>query len=272
MTHSLVYQSNSELLEGPIFDEENRLLYFVSILDGLVFCYNAETKEFLTIKLDSPVGCVYILGYKKVMAASKNGFYKVDFETLRSTFSFQLEIDNAVRYNDGIADPKGRFLIGTMGYPQVINHIGKVLSYHNGTQKTLIENTTISNGLAFSLDNKFLYFIDTPTKKVAKYHYNINTGEVKFHSYVIEFTDIGQPDGMCIDKKGLLWIAEWEGACISQWNPENGQKIKDIQLPFNNITSCCLDNRSNLYVTTAQNNSKTEPKGGSLFYIELNKN
>ena len=144
-------------------------------------------------------------------------------------FVFQIDIDNLVRYNDGILDPIGRIIIGTMGYPEVKEGVGNVYSYFKGEYKTIIKNTTISNGLAFSADHKFLYFIDTPTKKVAKYSYEIETGEVAFLSYVIEFKHDAFPDGMCIDKNGMLWIAEWGGACISQWNPLNGEKVKEIK-------------------------------------------
>ena len=169
MIQSLVFHSNSELLEGPVFDIENNHLYFVSILDCLVYCYNPITKEILSIKLDSPVSCIFLLSKKKILVASKNGFFKIDFNTLKKQYVFQIDIDNSVRYNDGIQDSIGRFIIGTMGFPEVKDKIGKVFSYHEGQFKTIIDNTTISNGLAFSLDNKLLYFIDTPTKKVAKY-------------------------------------------------------------------------------------------------------
>ncbi len=270
MTPSLVFHSNVELLEGPVFDKDNNLLYFVSILDGLVYCYNPETNEILSIKLDSPVGCVFLLGKKKILVASKNGFFEIDFNTLHKEFVFQIEIDNFVRYNDGIKDPNGRFIIGTIGFPEVIEKIGKVFSYHKGEYKVIIDNTTISNGLAFSLDHKFLYFIDTPTKKVAKYFYDLESGEVKFDAYVIEFKDNGSPDGMCIDKNGMLWIAEWGGACVSQWNPIDGQLIKKLKLPCINVTSCCFDKHSNLYVTTAKSDAAKDSHGGGLYYFELN--
>lgn len=271
MLPSLVFYNNSELLEGPVFDMDNNLLYFVSILDGLVYCYNPETKEILSLKLDSPVGCVFLLGKKKILAASKNGFFEVDFNKLDMEFSFQIEIDNLVRYNDGIKDPNGRFIVGTMGFPEIKEQIGKVFSYYKGDCKVIIDSTTISNGLAFSLDNKFLYFIDTPTKKVAKYLYDLESGEVKFDSYIIEFKDEGSPDGMCIDENGMLWIAEWGGACVSQWNPLDGQFIKKIKLPCANVTSCCFDNHSNLYVTTAKFDSSKDFYGGGLYHFELNK-
>ena len=271
MTTSLVFHSGSELLEGPVFDKENNHLYFVSILDCLVYCYNPITQEILSIKLDSPVSCVFLLERKKIIVASKKGFFKIDFNTLQKKFVFQIDIDNSVRYNDGIKESIGRFIIGTMGFPEVKEKIGQVFSYHKGQFKTIISNTTISNGLAFSLDGKYLYFIDTPTKKVARYAYNIKTGEVEFESNVIEFKGAGSPDGMCIDINGMLWIAEWGGGCISKWNPLNGERIEEIKLPCTNVTSCCFDNYSNLYVTTAKDSSKDDVYGGALFYVELNK-
>ena len=272
MLPSLIFQSDSDLLEGPVFDKDNNYLYFVSILDCLVYCYNPETKEILSVKLDSPVGNVYLLEPKRVLAAAKNGFFKIDFNSLERTFAFQIDIDDNVRYNDGIKDPVGRFIIGTMGYPEVKENIGQVYSYDKGKYKTIIKNTTISNGLAFSSDNTSLYFIDTPTKKVAKYSYDVQTGDVEFESYVIEFIGQGSPDGMCIDNEGMLWIAEWGGACISKWNPLNGQKIDEIELPCINVTSCCFDSNSNIYITTAKDDNRKDLYGGGLFYVELNKN
>ncbi len=270
MNPSLVFNSNSELLEGPVFDKKNNYLYFVSILDCLVYCYNPVNKEILSVKLDSPVSCVFFVERKVILVSSKDGFFEIDFNTLERKFVFQIDISNDVRYNDGIQDDLGRVIIGTMGYPEIKKNIGNVFSYYKGEYKTIIKNTTISNGLAFSHDDKFLFFIDTPTKKVAKYAYNLETGEADFISNVIEFKTSSSPDGMCMDKNGMLWIAEWGGACISKWNPLTGQKIDDIKLPCTNVTSCCFDNDGNLYITTAKNDLEEEVNAGGLFYVKLN--
>ena len=194
MTTSLVFNSGCQLLEGPIFDKENKHLYFVSILNYLVYFYNPGTNEILSVKLDSPVGCVFLSSFKKVIAATKNGLFEVDFKNLQTKFIYKIDIPSNVRFNDGIKDEKGRFILGTMGYPKAVENIGQVFSYQKKNHTTLIHNTTISNGLAFSLDNKFLYFIDTPTKKVAKYRYQMQTGKIFFESYVIEFVQQGSPD------------------------------------------------------------------------------
>lgn len=273
MDASLVFYSGAELLEGPVFDAEHELLYFVSIFDHLVYCYNPVTKEMLSVALDSPVSCIFLLSKKKILCSSKEGFFEINFENLRKKLIFQLPISKDVRYNDGIQDSRGRILIGTMGYPDVVTGIGTVFSYFDGDHKTLIKETTISNGMAFTQNDKYLYFIDTPTKKVAKYRYDIENGDAAFDSFPIHFgSDEGSPDGMCMDSNGMLWIAEWGGGCISKWDPNTGKKLESLALPCENVTSCCLDNSSNLYITTAKSDSKEEPFGGGLFYVELKKN
>ena len=272
MNHTLIFYNNSELLEGPVYDAIHNYLYFVSILDGMVYCIDLTTKEIVSIKLHSPVGCIFILDKKTVLAASKNGFYQIDFNTGKSDFAFQIDIPNVVRYNDGTVDPVGRYLVGTMGYPKVRDHIGKVYSYHKGSYKVLIEGTTISNGLAFSEDGTILYFVDTPTKKVARYNYDTTSGSATFDSYVIEFTGEGSPDGMCMDQDGMLWMAEWGGSQVSKWNPKNGKRIGQVKLPCPNVSSCCLDKRGNLFVTTAKSDNPGDIFGGGLFYANLTKN
>jgi len=269
MDHTLIFHNDSELLEGPIYDSTYHFLYFVSILDGLVYCLDLTTKELISLKLDSPLGCVFILDKKKVLAASKNGFYEIDFKTHKSRFVFQMEISDFVRYNDGTIDPNGRYIVGTMGYPKIQDQIGKVFSYYNGNYKVLIENTTISNGLAFSKNGTILYFIDTPTKKVAKYNYDMASGSVSFDSYIIEFKGKGSPDGMCMDQDGMLWIAEWGGGQVSKWDPKTGKMISRIKLPCPNVSSCCLDNLGNLFVTTAKSDNPEDVFGGGLFYVNL---
>ncbi|MDT0607843.1 SMP-30/gluconolactonase/LRE family protein [Croceitalea rosinachiae] len=268
MQAQLVFYADNELLEGPIFDYGNSLLYFVSIFDGLVYCYEPSTKKILSVKLDSPVSNIYIKDKKNVLAASKNGFYEINFNTLQAKFTFQIEIDDNARFNDGIEDAVGRLLIGTMGYPEIIPNLGKVFSFYKGQYKIIIENTDISNGLAFSKDNSLLYFIDTPSKKVAKYSYDMNSGDVKFEDYIIEFKENGSPDGMCRDGDGNLWIAEWGGACLSLWNPSSGKKLKVLDLPCPNVTSCTFDDKGGLYVTTAKSDNQDNNFGGGLFYFE----
>ena len=45
-------------------------------------------------------------------------------------------------------------------------------------RQTLAEDLRISNGLAWSPDFKTLYFIDTPTRDVKAFDYDLETGQI----------------------------------------------------------------------------------------------
>lgn len=266
---NLVYYDNSELLESCEIDNLNNLLYFVSIYKQLVYCLDIKSGEIHSLKTDGPVGCVRILGFKKVIVAVTSGIYEMDFSKYGTRKINEFVDAENVRFNDGYLDPKGRFLIGTMGYPDVINGNGKLYSYFEGLYNILIDRVTISNGIAISEDSKKLYYIDTPTKKVVSYSYDINTGDISEKLDLIEFTNEAYPDGMCIDKKGNLYIAEWGGGAISKWNSVDGKLIERYNLPVTNVTSCAIDKDMNLYVTTAKSDKNEEQFGGALLYLKF---
>jgi sugar lactone lactonase YvrE len=266
----LVADLDAELLEGPVFDNDHNFLYFVSILDYRVYRFNPENKELIYIQLASPTSCVFLSTVFGIVAASTMGFYRLDFESKASEKIFEINIPHNTRFNDGTLDAKGRFLIGTMGYPEIIDNIGSVFSFADGTVNVLIEETTISNGIVFSKDSKKMFFIDTPRRTVATYKYDLESGFCEYVNDLVHFEGVGIPDGMDIDGAGNLWVAEWGGSCVSVWNSVTGQNIGKIEIPLENVTSVCFDNHKNLYVTTAKSYVGGVGKGGALFYIKIN--
>lgn len=265
----LIVDIGEELLEGPVFDKVNNTLYFVSILDNRVYRFIPSTRQLTYIQLGSPTSCIFPSSEFGIVVATTLGFYTLDFGTLSAHKLFDVDIASNLRFNDGRMDEKERFLIGTMGYPEIIQNAGSLLSYSGGKVKSLISDTTISNGLVFSHDSKKMFFIDTPTRAVKEYNYDLETGSCEFCKELIFFTEKGVPDGMDIDHKGNLWIAEWGGYCVSVWNPLTGEKIWKIEIPMENVTSVCFDNDENLFVTTARSNVNGEEKGGAVFYVKI---
>lgn len=265
----IIYFDNSELLESCEIDNQNQLLYFVSIYKKLVYCYNINTGTINSMATNGPVGCVRVLSYKKLIVAETHGIYEFDFSKLSSTKLNDFVNEDAVRFNDGILDRNGRFLIGTMGYPEIIPNKGKLYSYFEGNYTTLLNDITISNGIAFSNEYKTMFYIDTPTKKVVKFNYDLNTGTICNKSDFIEFDSESVPDGMCIDSNQHLFIAEWGGGCISKWDSKNGKLLERYQLPVSNITSCAIDIHNNIYITTAKSENINEQFGGALLFLKF---
>jgi len=265
----IIYFDNSELLESCEIDNQNQLLYFVSIYKKLVYCYDISTGTINSMATKGPVGCVRTLGYKKLIVAETSGIYEFDFSTLSSIKLTDFVNEDSVRFNDGRLDKYGRFLIGTMGYPEIIPNKGKLYSYYQGNYKTLLNDITISNGIAFTNDHKTMFYIDTPTKKVVKFNYDLINGYISNKTDLIEFNSESVPDGMCIDSNQNLFIAEWGGSCISKWDSNNGKLLERYQLPVLNITSCAIDIHNNIYITTAKSENIDEHFGGALLYLKF---
>ena len=267
----IIYFDNSELLESCEIDNQNHLLFFVSIYKKLVYCFDINLGTINSMATNGPVGCVRVLSYKKLIVAEAHGIYEFDFNTFSSKKLNDFVKEDAVRFNDGRLDGNGRFLIGTMGYPEILPNKGKLYSYFEGYYTKLLDDITISNGIAFTSDNKSMFYIDTPTKKVVKYDYDLKNGTISSKIDLIEFITESFPDGMCIDSDQNLYIAEWGGSSISKWNSLNGKLLERYKLPVLNITSCALDIHNNIYITTAKSDNINEQFGGALLYLKFSK-
>ena len=262
--------------EGPVWDGTRKSVYWLDILKGEIHEYATEKRVRRTIPVSQMVGSIAICKDGSLIAALKNGFAFVDPDTGQVQMIGDPEshlVNN--RFNDGKCDPAGRFWAGTMSLSEE-QHAGAVYVVDKNqaiTQK--INDVTISNGMAWSLDNKKFYYIDTPTFEVAAYDYETGTGNISNREVVIKISkEDGYPDGMTIDSEGMLWIAHWDGWQVTRWNPATGEKLMCIKLPVGRVTSCCFggDNLQDLYITSAQvglsaDELKLQPLAGSLFVI-----
>lgn len=269
LTPELVYYAGNQLLEGPHWDEENNLLYFVSIEDQMIYQFNEKTTEIQTYPTSGPVGAAVLTEGGYILSAEKDGLYSIDPDTKKRTFLMQPNTDDRLRYNDGKLDPKGRFLIGTMGYGETIEGAASLFVIDNGHFKEILTDLTLSNGLGWSADGMTFYHIDTPTNKIHKYDYDLMTADLSNKQMVVEITDGGSPDGMCIDLDGNLWVAEYGGKRICKWDSQTGEQLIEIPMPVSNITSCCLggSEKEYLYITTAKKDG--EALSGGLFKVKI---
>jgi sugar lactone lactonase YvrE len=181
------------------------------------------------------------------------------------------------RFNEGKCDPAGRFWAGTMAISEILHQGNVYVLDRDLNYKKKIDNVSISNGLAWSLDHKILYYIDTPSFEVVSYDYDVSSGEISNKKSVIKIDvkEEGYPDGMTIDQEGMLWIGHWDGWQVARWNPLTGEKIGSIKLPASRVTSCTFggENLDDLYITTARVGLSEEalaaqPLAGEFFVVK----
>ncbi|WP_226669833.1 SMP-30/gluconolactonase/LRE family protein [Metabacillus litoralis] len=281
MTIELVIDSKSTLGEGPSWDEKEKVLYWVDILQKKFYQYNPISKENKEVVVEQLVGAIAPKKDGGIILALQNGLYSYDFQQnmLKEIHNPEAHLpDN--RFNDGKCDPAGRFWVGTMDIDAKKGAGSLYLLDQKYRISKKLENLTISNGITWSPDNRFMYFIDTPTRQVVRYDYDLLSGEIKDPKVVITLKEgTGDPDGMTIDQDGMLWVAQWGGYGISRWDPNQGKQIDFINVPAANVTSCSFggEKLNDLYITTARIGTSEEdlekyPHAGGLFKLKTNIN
>jgi len=269
----LLYDIKATLGEGPVWDADTQMLYWVDILNKRIY---ADGEVFL--ETDETIGCLSLRKEGGLIFTKRASFWTCESDasnlTLLSTLEDELPNN---RFNDGKCDPRGRFLAGTMDMGEKEPN-GSLYSVSGKSVMTLLKNVTISNGLAWSPDYKTLYYIDTPTHEVKAFDYDLETGSISNMRVVIRLSkSLGHPDGMTSDTQGNLWIAMWGGAKVTKWDPHTGQLMEQIPVPAMNVSSCVFGGRNmnELFLTSArvglgEDTLDQYPLTGGVFCLETN--
>lgn len=264
--------------EGPSWNAKQKVLYWVDIHSHCIHIYDPDADSTRTIQLDQPVGAVVPYDDDYCIAALRDGIYRVSLADGSKTLIVNPEEDKPNnRFNDGKCDPAGRFWAGTMSLIGESKTGSLYMLDNDGTITKKVSDVSISNGLGWSPDRKTMYYIDTPERVVWAYDYDLETGEISNRRTVVTIPDgEGSPDGMCVDAEGMLWVAHWGGWRVSCFHPETGERLREIRVPAERVTSCCFggDNLDELYITTASIGMSDEekeknPEAGGLFRIKL---
>jgi len=276
MQSEIVLNAQAELGEGPSWDDRNMVLYWVDILRGLVHFYEPLESRDTTVSVGKYVSSVVPKRSGGVAITLQHGFCTLNPKNGKASTVAEVEKHMAGnRLNDGKSDPAGRFWAGTMDMEEK-NASGGLYFLERNKVHRVLEGVTISNGLGWSPDDRTMYYIDTPTRKVSAFDYDMKSGGVKNRRTVVDFgpDQPGNPDGMAVDAEGMIWVAHWGGYRVTRWNPATGRPLNFVTLPVAHVTSCCFGgkNLDELYITTArtglnQEELSRQPLSGGLFKV-----
>jgi Gluconolactonase len=274
----LVVDAHAIIGEGPYWDHVASVLYWIDIKGRRLHRYDPEAGSDKELRLEKMPGAV--VGRAKgtsLVMAMEDGFNFVDPESGAATPLVNPEPDRpGNRFNDGKCDSRGRFWAGSMDNAEKASSGAFYRLDADLVCETQFDGVGISNGLAWSPDDRFLYYIDTPTGRVDCFDFDADSGRLSNRRPAFAVPrEMGFPDGMTIDEEGMLWIALWEGWGLSRWNPRTGKLIGKVELPVARTSSCafggpCLDR---LYITTASigvgpGETADQKHAGGLFVYE----
>lgn len=259
--------------EGPVWWKDH--LLYVDIEGHCLNRLNPDNGEVTSWNVREAIGTVVPTIDGKFAYAGCSGFVLFDPRTNTKTPMGNPEsaLAGAVRFNDGKCDPAGRFWAGSISLKK---QEGIANLYMLDRQRRLhfkLGNLTNSNGICWSLDAKTLYHIDTPTKVIKAYEFDLQTGSLGKEQGLIDTTLFGNnasPDGMCIDANGHLWVAFCHGGCVVCFDPETQTKQMQIDFPCLETTACTFGGpkMDRLFVTTGIHKTEVEADAGKVFVVD----
>jgi sugar lactone lactonase YvrE len=265
----------AELGEGPLWSVEEQALYWIDVIQRKVFRYDYRTKKAETFAVSGMPGCIANREGGGIIAAFRTGPALIDLEKgqeqkLPSSIDFGKE-----RFNDGKVDRRGRFFAGTMDktMKEPIGGLYRIDKDHNVTR--VADGICLSNGIAWSPDNRVLYHCESRPGLIYAYDYDIDTGTPTNRRVHIDFAQKGHHcDGCTVDAEGFLWVAEVNSGRIGRYAPD-GRRVGEIEVPTSRVSSVMFGgpNLDLLFITTMYYNLKpeqlaTQPLAGRLFVAQ----
>jgi sugar lactone lactonase YvrE len=267
--------------EGVIWDEAHAAVYWTDINRFLIRRFTPGDNCVRSWMFDEPVTALSLTTNDAVIVvalASRIILWEPETD-FRHDPNFILDGWPQVRLNDGRADPRGSFWVGTMRnnvHPD--GSLGEaggqdgILYRIDPDGRTTIHrrNIGISNTLAWSPDRLRFYTGDTLANVIWAFHFDLQTGDISNERSFLKDFSRGLPDGSTVDSEGFLWNCRFFGACIVRVAPD-GKIDRVIEMPVRNVTTCTFGGHDlrTLYVTSASNEAASGDRlAGGLFAIE----
>jgi D-xylonolactonase len=267
----LIADYNCEIGENPLWHPLERRLYWTDIPTGRLFRYDPATGEHEQFYQGRPVGGFTIQEDGSLLLFMDRGSVAIlSGGSLKEVVS-HIPGEEGSRFNDVIADPRGRVFCGTMSAGEKKGALYRL--DRDGSIATVVEGVRCSNGLAFTPDRSGLYYADSFAYEIYLFDYDVEDGTLSNRRVFARFDESeGFPDGITVDAEGMLWVALWNGSSLVRFHP-GGSVDRRIHFPARKTSSLIFagDRYSDIYVTTAggHNRAQEGELAGALFRLAI---
>jgi len=269
-----ILDARNALGEGPLWHAGEQALYWLDCMSRELLRHVPGQEDVRRWALRGTPGSFAFCSDVKLLIAYRNGLAFLDPASGDETPvaapgpDFSLE-----RFNDGKCDSRGRFWVGTMDRELKttvgsLYRIGPDLRPHRADLGAF----TLSNGIAWSPDERVLYACDSRPGRILAYAFDAEGGTLGERRVFIDYAGrSGRPDGCTIDAEGGLWVAEYDGARVSRYDPD-GRCQQMIPLPVPRPTSVTFGgpDLATLFITSMRHGVDTQahPQAGGVFAVE----
>ena len=276
---AVLYPSGCILGESPMWHNERQSCFWVDIEGCMIYEYSLFDKKNRQYQLSKRVSLVVKGSISdQLIVGLQGGIARFNLVTETLTMlTTELNADwKSYRCNDGGCDNVGRLWISTTE----LNHkedAGALYCINKDLHvNKKLDRLSISNGMAWTIDNQRMYHTDSVTGAIKSYFYDERTGDLEFERIVVQIpAENGVPDGIALDAEGKLWIALWGGYGVGRFDVDSGEMVGFIDVPAPNVSSCAFVGNAldQMIITTAkkgmtENDLKDFPESGHIFIVE----
>jgi sugar lactone lactonase YvrE len=241
--------------ESPIWDAEERALWFVDCERGMLFRRDVVRRKQRDWSFPETLSAIGLCGDGRLLLALRRSVALFDPANGRveKLVEFVEEpADN--RLNDGKVSPDGSFWVGSMDADRTRRRPSGAL-YRvtaDGRYERKVDGFKVSNGLAWSGDGLTLFHADSHGAWIRKWKHEPGTGRIEGGTLFAQPDGaVGRPDGAAMDRAGHYWSAGVSAGCINRYAPD-GTLADRIPLPVAHPTMPCFagDDLRTLWVTS----------------------
>ena len=262
--------------ESPVWCPEENVLYWVDIKRPAVHRFSPMTGSSQTWPMKEEVTSIGLRQSGGAIASFRSSIATINFLTGEvSKLPGPIVPQPDMRFNDGRCDRRGRFWVGTLHEGRQPETASLYRFDPDGRHSEMIAGVTVSNGIAWSLDNRVMYFADSWARTIFKFDFDFDSGTVHNRRVFVQLPEgAGVPDGATVDAEGFLWSATFDGGSVIRYAPD-GSTDRVIKMPVQRPTSCAFggEDFSILYVTSASMGLTGQqridaPLAGGLFAVD----
>jgi len=273
----VLVSSSCQLGESILWDERNSSLYWVDILEKRIYRHSFGSDDTKVRSTQQYVSKIFPHGEQGFIVAMQGMLAYWEEETDNMSAIIDIPHENGtIRTNDGGLDPEGNIWIGTM-HMEAMPNAGKLYCYKDQQLQIKLDAVSIPNGIVWSGNRPYTYFIDTYTNEIRRYDFTKSTASKSNADVLVKIPlEYGSPDGMCIGPDGHLWVAHWGGLGVYCWDIHTGELLDRIYVDAPHVTSCVFGGPhcNDLFISTAREGLTPKqleqyPNSGAVFHYKL---
>jgi sugar lactone lactonase YvrE len=261
--------------ESPVWCGETGRLWWVDIRAPALRRLDPSTGALASFAMPDLCGAVMLTRDERVLVSLRLGVFVFDPRTSTLAPLCAPEppsLDN--RLNESKCDRRGRLWVSTMrdfglAASGALYRIDARLACAR-----MLGEITVPNAIAWSPDDRTMYFADTRDGRLRAYDFDADAGTLGAMRVLNADGIAGRPDGAAVDAEGGVWSARYGGGIVARILPD-GRVDRIVAIPATQVTSCAFGGAGlrTLFITTARQKLTAEelaaqPAAGGLFAVD----